>query len=78
MAADKGDGVSEAAMPHQQARTAFENTGRLPQSDDFSEESNAGRFGYEALAFSIDFGTVGAQPVSRYLMIAYDDLYYIE
>src|SRR4051812_26806122 len=78
LAADKQDGVSEAAMPHQQARTVFEETGRLPQSDDFSEESSSGRYGYDAIAFSVDLGTVSAQPVSRYLMIAYDDLYSIE
>ena len=78
LAADKVDGVSQAAMSHGQARGEFEKTGRLPQSDDFSEDSGAGRFGYDALAFSIDLGTVSAQPASRYLMIAYDDLYSIE
>ncbi len=78
LAADKSDGVTEAAMPHQQARAAFESNGRLPQSDDFSENANTGRYGYESLAYSIDFGTAGAQSVSRYLMIAYDDLYSID
>ena len=32
----------------------------------------------QVLAFSIDLGKVASQPVSRYLMIAYDDLYSIE
>ncbi|MGA1997234.1 MAG: DUF4965 domain-containing protein, partial [Bryobacteraceae bacterium] len=32
----------------------------------------------EALAVSLDLGSVGATPVSRYLILAYDDLYSIE
>jgi hypothetical protein len=77
LAADRAEGVSAVAGLHQDARTAFESGGRLPDSDDFAEYP-AGRRPADALAMSIDLGKVGAQPVSRYLMLAYDDLYSIE
>ena len=72
LAADKGDGVTEAAMDRNQARAAFESAGRLPDSDDLTTRPNPG------LAMSIDFGRAGAAAVTRYLMLAYDDLYAIE
>ncbi len=72
LAADKPEGVSEAALGRGPAQSAFEATGRLPGSDDFSDDAGTG------LAFSIDLGRVGPRPVSRYLMLAYDDLYSIE
>ena len=34
--ADKADGTSAVAAPHQEARAAFESTGRLPDSDDLT------------------------------------------
>jgi len=30
------------------------------------------------MAFALDLGKVGAEPVSRHLLLAYDDLYSIE
>ena len=75
--ADKPEGASAVAAPHQQARAAFDSTGRLPDSDDFTGASEPRR-GNAVLAFSFDLGKVGARPVSRYLMMAYDDLYSIE
>ncbi|SPE26925.1 Glutaminase [Candidatus Sulfopaludibacter sp. SbA6] len=78
LAADKPDGVSEAVSLRQQARSAFDNTGHLPDSDNFAEAGAAPRGAVNVLAFSIAFGRVGPHPVSRYLMIAYDDLYSIE
>jgi hypothetical protein len=44
----------------------------LPDSDDLGAPRNP------VLAMSVDLGQVAAQPVSRYLMLAYDDLYSIE
>jgi hypothetical protein len=76
LAADKPEGVSEAIVPRDQARSAFESGGRLPDSDDFAEGPRRGPG--LGLAFAIDMGKVAAQPVSRYLMLAYDDLYSIE
>jgi hypothetical protein len=78
LAADKQDGVSQAIASRQQATAAFSGSGRMPDSDDFSEGSRGGRPAAPVLAFTIDLGKVAAQPVSRYLMIAYDDLYSIE
>ena len=79
LAADRPDGVTGAIATRQQAAAAFAGTGRMPESDDFAEPSRAARNPPPpVLAFAIDFGGVAAQPVSRYLMIAYDDLYSIE
>jgi hypothetical protein len=77
LAADKVDGVTLAIANRQQARTAFASNGRLPDSDDFSE-ARTGRAPAPVLASAVNLGKVEAQPVSRYLMIAYDDLYSIE
>ena len=74
LAADRPDGVSYAAGERTQARSAFDSTGRMPDSDDLVEGRRAG----PVLAVAMVLGTVGVQPVSRYLMLAYDDLYGIE
>ncbi len=68
LAADRAEGVSEAALDRDQARTAFDTSGRLPNSDEMATPRNA------VLAYAVDF----ARPGSRYLMLAYDDLYSIE
>ena len=77
LASDRPDGVTEAATTRESARAAFNKDGRLPASDDLGEP-DARRGGGEVLAYSIDFGRVGANPVARYFMLAYDDLYSIE
>lgn len=78
--ADKPEGVTEAAMSHQAARSAFNSTGRLPDSDDLNEqvEQPVRRTPAMALAFSVDLGNVASQAVTRSLEIAYDDQYSIE
>ncbi len=78
LAADKAAGVSEAITTRQQGRDDFASAGRLPDSDNFSEDSRGGRPPVHVLAFSIDLGRIGSQPATRYLMIAYDDIYSIE
>jgi len=78
LAADKPEGVSEVSGFRQQARSAFVNTGRLPASDNFADAGSAPRNAAPVLAFGIAFGSVSSRPVSRYLMIAYDDIYSIE
>ena len=78
LAADKPDGVTQAITNRQQGRAAFAATGRLPGSDDFSDSSPGGRTPAPVLAFGINLGRITSQPVSRYLMIAYDDLYAVE
>ncbi len=37
LTADSADGVTSAAVSHQSGRTAFNTTGKLPDSDDLSE-----------------------------------------
>ena len=78
LAADKPEGVTEAITSSPQGRAAFTGTGRLPDSDDLSDGSRGGRAAAPVLAFSMNFGKIASRPVSRYLMIAYDDIYAIE
>jgi len=78
LAADREEGVSAVTAPHQEARAAFEATGKLPISDDLAAASEPRRGSAAAVALSVDLGRVGSRPVSRYLMLAYDDLYSIE
>ncbi len=72
VAADKPQGIAESVADSRQARTAFENSGTLPDSDDFTERPNP------SLCYTIDFGKVSANTAQRFLMLAYDDLYSIE
>jgi hypothetical protein len=80
LTADKNDGVTSAAVSHQAGRSAFNNGGKLPDSDDLTEHVvlPARKVPATVLAFSVDLGSVGANPVSRSLMLAYDDQYSIE
>jgi hypothetical protein len=78
LAADREEGVSEAASRRQQLIPEFQKSGSLPASDDLTEHHAVRRGGMPVLATAIRFGQVGAQPVSRYVMVAYDDLYSLE
>ncbi len=73
LAADRPEGAAAFAGARQRARAAFEADGKLPDSDDLSGAPTG-----NVLAYSIDLGRVGARPASRYLMLAYDDLFSIE
>jgi hypothetical protein len=77
LTAPPGNGVSDVATDRRAARTAFFEKGRLPESDDLQIDAPA-RFRAPVLAYSFDLGNVGGQPVSRYVAIAYDDIYSIE
>ena len=70
LAADRPEGVTEFTGERNRARAAFLASGSLPDSDDLAARP--------VLATSIAMGRVGAAPVSRYLMLAYDDLWSIE
>jgi hypothetical protein len=72
LAADKPDGVSLAIAQRNPARAAFEASGNLPDSDDFTERPNP------SLCYAADLGKVSAAPIQRFFMLAYDDLYSIE
>ncbi len=74
---DQPDGVTTAALARAQAHASFRATGKLPASDELNDQRPARRMSM-ALAVAIDFGRVGTQPVNRYVMAAYDDLYSLE
>ena len=78
LAPDRPAGASGFTGAHQQAQSTFDTTGRTPDSDDFSERSAGADRRGRVLAYNIDLGRIGSQPVSRYLMLAYDDIYSIE
>jgi hypothetical protein len=78
LAADKPEGITQSITTRQDGRAAFTSAGKLPDSDALFDSGAAGRPPVPVLAASISFGKVSATPVSRYLMIAYDDLYSIE
>jgi hypothetical protein len=62
--------------PAAQASAAFTAKGRLDGGDTPSVPTPAGQA--PVLAFSFDLGRVGPQPVSRWLIYAYDDLFSIQ
>jgi Domain of unknown function (DUF4965)/Domain of unknown function (DUF1793)/Domain of unknown function (DUF5127)/Domain of unknown function (DUF4964) len=78
LAADKPEGLSTAIRSRQRVRGEFERTGAFPVSDDLPDGGPPRRGGASVLALSLNFGKVGAASISRYMMIAYDDLYSIE
>ena len=76
-AAPLGDGLANAIASARDARTAFTAHGTLPDADDLDAPREA-RDHMPVLAFRFDLGSVASAPVSRHLMLAYDDLYSIE
>jgi hypothetical protein len=78
LAADKPDGVTDAITNRRQGRSAFAGNGKLPDSDEVVDAVDIPRAPASAVSFAIDLGKVGSQPVSRYLMVGYDDIYSIE
>ncbi len=78
LAPDRAEGSSETAARRPQLLSTFEKNGTLPDSDDLTEYHGARRTGTPALATAIRFGRVGTQTASRYVMVAYDDLYSLE
>ncbi len=78
LAADKVDGLTTAIGARQRIRGVFERSGALPSSDELPDPTPGRRGESSVLAVALDFGKVSATPISRYMMIAYDDLYSIE
>jgi len=56
----------------------FTEDGSLADSDELTMPSPAGEYDGPALTYRFDLGKVGTSPVSRYLVLAYDDIYSIE
>jgi len=74
LAADRPDGVSFAGAIHGDLVRVFQASGKLPDSDLFTDRQGRGL----VLASDIQFGKVGSRAVSRFLMLAYDDEFSIE
>ena len=72
-----GPGVSQATTSDRDARDTFFSTGNLPAKDDMRMPRQASD-AWPVIATKIDVGRVGASPVSRHLMLAYDQIYAIE
>ncbi len=75
--ADRHDGLTSQAAQHSETVASFLANGKLTDSDDLSERMPPRRGLGGAIAIALDLGQVNA-PVSRYLLLAYDDLYAIE
>ena len=71
------DDVATYAGDRDAARASFANDGALPDRDDFSAPRVGGRRG-AVLAFSWRLQGVTSQPVSRHVVLAYDDGFSIE
>lgn len=78
LAADRGEGLSSGIGYRQRLRNTFQSGAALPTSDEIPDGDPTRRGGPAVIAMALDFGKVSAAPASRYLMVAYDDLYSIE
>jgi hypothetical protein len=76
LAAPGGEGTS-GVIADSSAREKFTASGVFPDSDD-QHLPRAANDSEPVLAFHFTFGSVGAQPVSRWIVIAYDEEYAIE
>ncbi len=76
-AAAPSDLARAAAGPGPALLKGFVERGVLPDKDDARMPRAAGDDA-PVLAFTFDLGRVGAEPVSRFLMIAYDEIYAIK
>ena len=70
-------GESECAGIRPTEMSSFMSSGSLPDSDELRLMQPYAQ-PTPALAYAFRLGAVGAQPVSRHLVVAYDDLYSIE
>jgi hypothetical protein len=75
--AGSNDGLTSQAAQHADTLAAFLASGKLTDSDELSERMPPRRGLGGAIAMAADLGRVSS-PVSRYFMLAYDDLYSIE
>src|ERR1039457_1043919 len=77
LTAPAADGATNVIAGRATAQASFIQTGRLPESDSLERDHPPG-FRIPALAWSFDLGQIGATPVARHLLIAYDDVFSIE
>ena len=74
LVAPDAKGLQSVLTSRSNAQAAWGRTGKLPTSDDASSPRTPNE-GAPVAALAFDAGRVGAQPVSRTLMLAYDDEY---
>ena len=70
-------GTSRAATTRREAIKAFTTTGQVPDNDDLKSFQPYAQ-PTPVLAYSFDLGTVAASPVSRQVVLAYDDEFSID
>jgi hypothetical protein len=66
---------SQAAAALNTSRAAFQSAGKLTDADDTETNKPANSRNAAGLALAIPLGSVGDTPVSRHILIAYDDLW---
>ena len=76
LAAPQADGLATAIGPERDLSGAFTQGQPLPKDDLRGPRPVAGN--WPVLACTFDLGKIGPRPVSRHVILAYDDLYSIE
>ena len=77
LTAPPASGSALAATGREAAIRSFQQNGRVPKADDLEpDEGTEDRT--PVLAWSAGLGEVGATPVSRHVVLAYDDLFSVE
>jgi len=77
VAAPQSENGHAALSSARAAESAFVSTGAAPANDDLDTPRPASQ-NAPVLAWTFDLGSVGNENVSRYLLVAYDDLYSVE
>ncbi len=77
VAAPNEPGLKRVVARARAVHNAFAREGALPAGQELSKP-RAARDGWPVMAMSFDLGKVGRQGVSRYLILAYDDIYALE
>jgi hypothetical protein len=72
-----GEGQDFVIAERRAARAGFAASGSIPSSDLDSPES-AGDWDGPSLAYRFDLGKVGSAPVSRYVVLAYDEEFTVQ
>jgi hypothetical protein len=81
LATPNSEDAQQATNDRTITREAFVNNGQVIAEDAFADHNPRVRYNpvrNPVLAASLDLGSVGSTPVSRYVVLAYDDLYSFE
>src|SRR5688500_18448011 len=77
LAFEEAGGVQSVIASDKSAREGFARDGKLPQKDDERQPRKVNDE-WPVLAVAADFGDVGEQAITPYIMLAYDDEFSIE